>query len=157
MFNYERVLIMSDNGFEKTQLVTAALLRNNLKFNVRHLDNFDSVDLKFSLESGPFVTLQYLCDENVSVYIFDIITGIPEEKLDRVMRTCNICNCNYKFFKFYVTDDRALNMSFNYPGYTSADSVGDISLEMFLRAKSILNETYGSFMKALYTDEPIEF
>ena len=51
--------------------------------------------------------------------------------------------------------DGDINVEYDFPVRSGDECIGEMAFEIFVRAMSILDNEYGIFMKALYTDEPL--
>lgn len=150
---------MNKCEFEATNRIVEVFTNHNLNFNVTNFNYIEMVKVRFSIDSGPTVTMQFVSTDNendVSVRIFGVVTDIPADKRLRLMEACNVCNCNYRFLKFWIDDGDNLDVGYDFPKNTAADEVGVIAYEIFVFALTIFDELYDFFMKALYTNEPIK-
>ena len=64
-------------------------------------------------------------------------------------------NLKVRFLKFVMDADGDINVEYDFPVRSGDECIGEMVFEIFVRAMSILDNEYGIFMKALYTDEPL--
>ena len=95
-------------------------------------------------------------DNDVAVRIFCLISNIPREKRTRVRDVCNALNNKIRYLKFSLDTDGDIQVMYDFPVCTPDDGIGEMALEMLACTQMALDSEYNLFMKALYTEEPLE-
>ena len=73
----------------------------------------------------------------------------PEAKKELMYKVCNDINSQYRWLKFYVSEDRHEVVAQD-DAVIQLDSCAEEVLELMLRMNNIIDEVYPIFMKALY-------
>lgn len=150
---------MDDYMFKATNLIAETFEKYGIVFKVEDASKAEIITAGFHIDGGPSVSEWFISsndNNDVAVRIFGLITNTPEAKRPRVMEACNILNCEVRHLKFYM-DDGNVNIDYDFPECTPDEGVGKMALEIFFRTMKTLDEKYGIFMKAIYTDEELVF
>lgn len=139
--------------FKATKLIEAAFKEEGLKFAVEEEEKRSYVTAGFNIKSGPNVRMLFISrddDNDVSLRLFGILSGVDESKEADILKVVNECNCTYRFLKFTIDSDRDVNVECDLPERTPDAGVGPMCAEYFIRTMKILDEVYPKFMKALW-------
>lgn len=146
---------MSVCRYKGIQLVADGLDSYGLKYNVDSVQDLETLNVSFSIDCGPNVTMRFVNSDDgndISMRIIKLIGGIPENKRSRVIDVCNdICKQN-RWLKFYVDDDGDLIVSYTFPLMCSDDCVGETAATLVALTKRILDKCYKDILKAIYAD-----
>ena len=149
---------MGTYQFQASHLIASAFENENIIFNVVNEYGGEEIRSSFHVECGPNVIVEFTSfdnDNDVTIRISDLISFIPKEKRVRVIEACNIVNSRIRYLRFYVDGYGDLNVEYDLPLATSDESVGEAAVELFYHIKNVLDEEYHTFVKALYTKEPL--
>jgi hypothetical protein len=149
---------MGDYEFKTTTLIAETLEECDIKFGVKKSKEAEQILVGFPIECGPDVFMRYICNEDdntVGARIFNLVPNIPKEKRLRAIEACNEINRKMRYINFCLDDDDTITAKYDFPQYTPDDGIGNMALEIFVRATQILDSEYGIFMRALYTDDEL--
>lgn len=146
---------MQECRYEKAGLIAQAFELNKIKFCVIEGKELEVVCAAFQIKNGPSVNACFFVEKTGCVHmrVSNLITDIPAEKHLRMLEACNVLNTKLRFFKFSLNKDNTIGMTFDFLETTPKDALGSLACEAFLRSMNVLNNEYGVFMKALYTNE----
>lgn len=150
---------MGEYNCKATGLIVEEFTKAELKFQVDGDEERETILIGFPINCGPNVIVRYICTGNrndVAARVFGLLTGIPEEKRNRVMQACNILSGKIRYLKFYLDRDGDVNVEYDFPELLPDSCVGKIAVESFRIFRIVLNMEYAIFPKALYTEEPLE-
>ena len=89
--------------------------------------------------------LRQLCPhDGLLAFLPDARDVLPAQALI----TCNRCNKRFRWVKFYIDDDNDLIVEAD--GIIDEMTVGEECIELLFRTVSILDDSYGDFMKAIW-------
>lgn len=80
---------------------------------------------------------------------WEICSFKDDNKYAKGLIVCNAMNAQYRWAKFYLDDDRDVVAQCD--AVVDEDTVGAECVELVLRMVNIIDETYPSFMKALWS------
>lgn len=150
-----------DYMFNATSLIAAAFDNDNIRFRVTgHDDSQEDVEAGFAIDNGPFVLIKFMSNDNnndVAVRLFGLINSVKKDRRMRVVEACNELNSTYRFVRFTVDHDNDVNMEYDFPLASTDDAIGPMCVEIFRRMMAILERAYPFLMKALHTEEDLQF
>ena len=73
-----------------------------------------------------------------------------------MMEACNMLNKTVRYMEFCLDADGNVEASYDFLQCTPDDGVGKMALEIYAYAMMILNDEYDIFMKALYSEAPLD-
>ena len=140
-----------------TLRIKEAFEANDIKGVKVHENDEDGtswVSVSFSGENAEsigviFVSSDVNGDEILQLYVPPFCKAIPEDKLDEALRLVNECNENYRFLSFTLDKDNEIRATWDVL-LNHTNDIGALALEMLLRAISIVDDAYPSFMKLLW-------
>ena len=141
--------------FKATRLIAETFEDHGIKFGVESHGGVEMLLAGFPIECGPNVLVSFAShddDNDVSIRLFSLLSGIPDEKRLDVMTACNELNRKARYIKCYIDSDGDVNIEYDIPVRCPDEAIGEVALEMLLRLKKILDGEYGHFMRALYAD-----
>ena len=126
------------------------LKEHDIKF--RDLDE-RAVRLSFHSDTVPNGVTVYVIfdaeDNNGVHFTARDFAIVPKDKYAAVLLACNEANAKYRWVKFYINDD--LEIVLDEDAVIDRSSVGQECAEVAFRISDILDDAYGSFMKAIYS------
>lgn len=146
---------MSEQRFKAIDLIAEAFEKHELKFRVFKTEEQAELNAGFSVNGGPSVIMKYFIrdeDNDVAARIYGLISKIPQEKRGRILEACNTLNRKIRYLKFDIDVDGDVNVEYDFPLQTADECLGEMAFEIFIRTMNILDNEYGIFMKALYTE-----
>lgn len=136
---------------QATMQIAKALDQNNLKYEVKEMDNISYVQAGFSGKNVKHLSIRYLStdeDNDVSVRVFQLATA-PEEKREKILAVLNSLNRKYRYAKFVIDDDGDVNVQYDIP--QKSGNVGEACIEILVRFMQILDDSYPTLMQALWS------
>ena len=150
---------MNNYRYKATNLIAESFEAHDIKYDVESLGDFEQVLAGFSINCGPSVIMRFISrdDSNaVAVRIIGLICRVPQEKRARMMEACNMLHTMVRYMKFRLDADGNVEASYDFLQCTPDDGVGEMALEILARTMMILNDEYDIFMKALYSEAPLD-
>lgn len=144
--------------YNATNLIAEAFEKHGVKFRAVNMEGQEELHAGFFVDNGPKVIMKFISrdnDNDVAVRIFGLVSHTPKEKRLRVMEACNLLHCKVRYMKFMLDADGDINVEYDFPVSSSDDSIGEMAFEIFIRTMGILDDQYGIFAKALYTNEEL--
>ena len=87
---------------------------------------------------------------DVAVRVLALINKVPAGKKSRIIAACNGLNAKLCYFKFILTEEGNVDVTYDFPSRLSDDDTGPVAVEIFIRTMSVLNHHYDVLMEALY-------
>ncbi len=126
------------------------LKEHDIKF--RDLDE-RAVRLSFHSDTVPNGVTVYVIfdseDNNGVHFTARDFAIVPKDKYAAVLLACNEANAKYRWVKFYIND--SFEIVLDEDAVIDRSSVGQECAEVAFRISDILDDAYGSFMKAIYS------
>ena len=132
------------------------LMENNINaFSTESLeDPFNTVVFRSRIETkGQILPMAIFIDTSVFVIIrTQIVTGIANEKINKIQAYLNRLNTQYKIFKYYLREDGVVYLDICLP---FVDETFDSSMiQLMLRVLiQHLDAVYADFMAEVWTQE----
>ncbi|WP_415930076.1 YbjN domain-containing protein [Zhenpiania hominis] len=140
--------------YKATMLIQQEMDKKELKYYVEEFDDRSILYAGFGIENGPSVRVQFISrdnDNDVAIFLFGLVNGVSEDNMDKMLNAINECNKKYRYLKFYVDDDRNVNVEYDIPIEADDNSVGAEACEIFVRFMQITNECYPMLMKVIWS------
>ena len=150
---------MKKYEYKATNLIAEAFEKYDVRYHTVYKYNIEQLMVSFNIACGPSTDIRFISksdDNSVEVRILGLINETPKDRRFRMLQACNILNMRTRHLRFHVDNNGNINMEYDFPTNYSNDSLGEMAMETIYRTLVILNEEYGIFMKALYTDEDLE-
>lgn len=145
--------------FHATGLVADGLDRHGISYQVMTSENTERVRVGFAVKNGPMAVMNFIStddDNDVRVRVYNLITDVSRERRARVRDACDTINKKMRFLKFYLDDEDCVDIEYDFLMATPDDSLGEMAVEILYRAKSILDDEYPIFGRALYSDDELD-
>lgn len=146
--------------YKATELIARYFENNDIKFNVETPDDTCEILItNFRIDPCPNVTIKFVSahdDNDVNIRLFQLVTGVPDDKRPRILEACNFVNNKYRFLKYVLDKDGDINLHYDCPLRISDDNVGAVAEEILICMLKSVQVNYPVFMRALYSSEPIE-
>lgn len=85
------------------------------------------------------------------------ISSIPEELLQDFNKLFDDLNSKYRYIKFfYSTKGGGVQIHYDFPACTPKEALPEMTKELYLRTRLIVNEAYPEIMKLMSTHWKIE-
>lgn len=150
---------MKQYEYKATNLIAEAFEKESLSFDIIKREDSEQVLVPFPIDSGHVVCIQFILrnnDNDIAVRIFGLLTRINESKQGRLIKLCNYLNGKRRHLKFYVDVDGDVNVEYDFLTETTDQNIGEMAVEICGRMFCAIDEDYGVFIKALYTEEDLE-
>ena len=132
------------------------LMENNINaFSTESLeDPFNTVVFRSRIETkGQILPMAIFIDTSVFVIIrTQIVTGIANEKINKIQAYLNRLNTQYKIFKYYLRDDGVVYLDICLPFVDEAFDSSMIQLMLRVLIQH-LDAVYADFMAEVWTQE----
>lgn len=135
-YRFEQALIAHELKYDK---VEASIDRPMFAIN------FGGGDFSFN---HVRINVLFDTDGNSVQLVTGTVVRIPKDKTAQALITCNRCNKRFRWVKFYIDDDNDLIVEAD--GIIDEMTVGEECIELLFRTVSILDDSYGDFMKAIW-------
>lgn len=89
-------------------------------------------------------------DRSVSVRVFRLVSGCPEDSTLRMLDAINEINAKYRWVKFYLDKDQDINVQLD--AYVNHSVDDNICLFLLMRTVKIIDECYPTLMRALWAN-----
>ena len=127
------------------------LTGREIKNSIAETDTCSYVKVIFKANSIPSVTINLIStgdDNDAAVRIFDLVM-VPESKRPAVLQALNGINAGYRYAKFVLNmTNSTVQLEMDIP--MKVENVGEIALELILRAVDIADKAYPTLMKAVW-------
>lgn len=135
--------------FKATREIADAFASEELKFEANRLDEMSMVETGFSGENTTGKILFVSTDDNNDVEVRSpkVVAQIPEDKKTAVLECLNNLNSKYRYIK-YVLDGKSIHAEYDVA--VSAENIGEIAVEIFVRFAKIIDDSYPELMKAIW-------
>lgn len=137
---------------QATQRIYEALSHvDGLKVFTDETDTSSYVWLQFSADGGGSYRIRFISrdeDNDVAVRVIRLISNVPEAKRDKMALLLNKLNCEYRYVKFSIDDDGDVNVAYDFPVHCTDPA--ESAREIVVRFTSIIDDTYGRMMQALW-------
>ncbi len=129
-----------------------------------YMQYMDIEGIKYTNQDGERVRVSYSGDNKDSIPVYVIfdkdgeglvtmycwsIAKFPEEKKPLAYKICNDLNDQYRWVKFYLDKDSEIAAQLD--AYIYPDSCGEECANLVRRIVNIVDDTYPTFMKALWS------
>ena len=114
-------------------------------------DNQSAAWVQFSAKNGPAYKIKFISaddDNDVAVRVFGLVK-VSEDKKDKVLRTLNSLNSQYRYVKYVIDDDGDVNVEYDFPA--RAVNVESCAEELAVRFVRIIDESYAQIMHAMWS------
>jgi hypothetical protein len=132
------------------------LMENNINaFSTESLeDPFNTVVFRSRIETkGQILPMAIFIDTSVFVIIrTQIVTGIANEKINKIQAYLNRLNTQYKIFKYYLREDGVVYLDICLPFVDEAFDSSMIQLMLRVLIQH-LDAVYADFMAEVWTQE----
>ena len=132
------------------------LMENNINaFSTESLeDPFNTVVFRSRIETkGQILPMAIFIDTSVFVIIrTQIVTGIANEKINKIQAYLNRLNTQYKIFKYYLREDGVVYLDICLPFLDEAFDSSMIQLMLRVLIQH-LDAVYADFMAEVWTKE----
>jgi hypothetical protein len=132
------------------------LMENNINaFSTESLeDPFNTVVFRSRIETkGQILPMAIFIDTSVFVIIrTQIVTGIANEKINKIQAYLNRLNTQYKIFKYYLREDGVVYLDICLPFVDEAFDSSMIQLMLRVLIQH-LDAVYADFMAEVWTKE----
>lgn len=132
------------------------LMENNINaFSTESLeDPFNTVVFRSRIETkGQILPMAIFIDTSVFVIIrTKIVTGIANEKINKIQAYLNRLNTQYKIFKYYLREDDVVYLDICLPFVDEAFDSSMIQLMLRVLIQH-LDAVYADFMAEVWTQE----
>ena len=132
------------------------LMENNINaFSTESLeDPFNTVVFRSRIETkGQILPMAIFIDTSVFVIIrTQIVTGIANEKINKIQAYLNRLNTQYKIFKYYLREDDVVYLDICLPFVDEAFDSSMIQLMLRVLIQH-LDAVYADFMAEVWTQE----
>ena len=132
------------------------LMENNINaFSTESLeDPFNTVVFRSRIETkGQILPMAIFIDTSVFVIIrTQIVTGIANEKINKIQAYLNRLNTQYKIFKYYLREDGVVYLDICLPFLDEAFDSSMIQLRLRVLIQH-LDAVYADFMAEVWTQE----
>ena len=132
------------------------LMENNINaFSTESLeDPFNTVVFRSRIETkGQILPMAIFIDTSVFVIIrTQIVTGIANEKINKIQAYLNGLNTQYKIFKYYLREDGVVYLDICLPFLDEAFDSSMIQLMLRVLIQH-LDAVYADFMAEVWTQE----
>lgn len=132
------------------------LMENNINaFSTESLeDPFNTVVFRSRIETkGQILPMAIFIDTSVFVIIrTQIVTGIANEKINKIQAYLNRLNTQYKIFKYYLREDGIVYLDICLPFVDEAFDSSMIQLMLRVLIQH-LDAVYADFMAEIWTKE----
>ena len=140
---------------KNAQVFMDALTKANLKYkDSRDMDDGNSlVACGVSGKNNAQYNVLFIFDANgetVSIRVYNLVVSCPEEKTLKMLDAINDVNAHYRWLKFYLDKEQAVNVQAD--AYVDCDAEGKICVKYLLRFMQIIDECYPTFMRVLWGD-----
>ena len=79
------------------------------------------------------------------------VLSCPQHKFLEVISVCNRLNAKFRWFKFYLTENReAFSLRVQSDLYVEPQSSGQLCMDIMLRMIRVIDEAYPEFMKTIW-------
>lgn len=139
--------------FKATNLIKQEMDRRELKYAVDEYDDESIISAGFGVNNGPNVDVKFIShdDKNtVAIRLYALIHKVADEKVDKMIKAVNECNCKYRYVRFTLDEDHDVNVEYDIPLEASDSTVGAEACEIFIRMMAIVDEAYPTFMSVMW-------
>ena len=144
--------------YKATNLITEAFDKHRIKYDVITVGGSEQILAGIAIDCGPSAFMRFIStsdDNNIAIRIPYIISKVPDNRCGRVLEACNLLNTDCRYIKFCLDEDKDVSVEFDFLKSIPDEALGEMAVEVFLRAYSILNREYKIFMDAIYSDKEL--
>lgn len=155
---------MTNYTFNATRRIAEEFDRAGISYYVpkggKIVSFMEEVRADIDINGGPRMTVRFISTDNdndVAVRVAGLVCRVPVERRERIIDACGLIENKVRYFKVTPPGENGnIDLEYDFPQMVSDECVGRIAVEIFLRAKKLLDGEYHILMKALYTNDPIK-
>ena len=136
--------------FEKSEIKYLVLFNEEEKVEI--------LKTGIAIDGGPKADVCFISNDDnndVIVRIAGLITSVPDEKIEHLLKAFNIIHLETRYLTFSLSVNGDINVGYDFPAFISDDSIGKSAVEVLVRLNQILNQKYSIIAKCLYSSDSI--
>ena len=137
--------------YQATQSIYNELRKDaNLKVFIEETDTSSNAWLQFGIKNGGDYRIRFISeddDNDVSVRVFSLVE-VDESMRAKVLPIINEFNSKYRFVKFVLGSDGAINLEYDYLVRCPNPAVS--AREIVIRIVKIIDDAYPELMRAMW-------